>query len=148
MGAVPPPDARRLRTLSLPVLLWRGFWRRCPQCGSGGCFETWFRLRERCPRCNFPLQREEGFWIGGIGMNTVVTLGLVGASLLVSFVATWEDRRGVAVFVPAFAVAAIVPLAFFGSSLTLWSAIHLAMIPVQPDDDVDLRWLSPVKRRR
>jgi uncharacterized protein (DUF983 family) len=140
--------APRLRTLTVPVLLWRGFRRRCPQCGSSGCFETWFRIRERCPRCHFPLQREEGFWIGGIGMNTVVTFGLVGVSLLVSFLLTWDDRRGVAVFVPAFAVAAIVPLAFFGSSLTLWSAIHLAMTPVQPDDDIDLDWLSPVKRRR
>jgi uncharacterized protein (DUF983 family) len=145
---MPPSGARPLRTLTVPVLLWRGLWRRCPQCGSSGCFETWFRIRERCPRCHFPLQREEGFWIGGIGMNTVVTFGLVGLSLLVSFVLTWDDRRGVAVFVPAFAVAAIVPLAFFGSSLTLWSAIHLAMTPVQPADDIDLDWLSPVKRRR
>jgi uncharacterized protein (DUF983 family) len=139
--------ARPLRTLTLPVLLWRGFWRRCPQCGARGIFETWFKVRPRCPRCNFPLQREEGFWIGGIGMNTVVTFGLVGISLLVSFIVTWEDRRGVAVFVPAFAVAAIVPLAFFGSSLSLWSAMHLAMTPVQPEDEVDLAWLAPAKRR-
>ena len=97
---------RRLRTLTLPVLLWRGFWRRCPQCGSAGIFDTWFKLRPRCPRCHFPLQREEGYWIGGIGMNTVVTFGLVGISLLVSFIVTWEDRRGAAVFIPAFAVAA------------------------------------------
>jgi uncharacterized protein (DUF983 family) len=141
------PGGRRLRTLTLPLLLWRGFWRRCPQCGSTGCFETWFRIRPRCPRCNFPLQREEGFWIGGIGMNTVVTFGLVGVSLLVSFILTWEDRRGVAVFVPAFAVAAIVPVAFFGSSLTLWSAIHLAMTPPQPEDDVDPEWRAPTRKR-
>ena len=59
-----------------------------------------------------------------------------------------EDRRGAAVFIPAFAVAAIVPLAFFGSSLSLWSAIHLAMTPVHPDDDVDLDWLAPSKPSR
>ena len=139
--------ARRLRTLTLPLLLWRGFWRRCPQCGSGGIFVTWFKLRPRCPRCNFPLQREEGFWIGGIGMNTVVTFGLVGLSLLVSFVVTWEDRRGAAVFIPAFAVAAVVPIAFFGSSLSLWSAIHLALTPVQPEDDVDPEWLAGSTKR-
>lgn len=138
---------RRLRPLTLPRLLWRGFWRRCPQCGSSGCFETWFKIRVRCPRCNFPLQREEGFWIGGIGMNTVVTFGLVGISLLVSFLLTWEDRRGVVVFVPAFAVAAIVPIAFFGSSLSLWSAIHLAMTPVQPQDEVVSEWRAPPRKR-
>ena len=39
------------------------------------------------------------------------------------------------------AVAVFVPLGFFGSSQTLWSAIYLAMRPLEPNDDVDLRWI-------
>lgn len=136
-----------LPALTLPRLLVRGFLRRCPQCGSRGCFHTWFRMKERCPRCQFPLQREEGYWIGGIGMNTVVTLGLLLVTFAATFALTWDDRKGVLVFAPAFTVALIVPLLFFGSSQTLWSAIHLALTPVQPEDGIDLRWWSPAKRR-
>lgn len=143
----PPSSLRNRRPLTLPTLLWRGFWRRCPQCGAGGCFRSWFKVRERCPRCRFPLQREEGWWLGGIGMNTVVSFGLVGLALLVSFALTWHDRRGVFVFVPAFTVAIVVPVLFFGSSQTLWSAMHLALDPVEPRDGVAPEWQAPRKAR-
>ena len=55
----------------------------CPLCGSGGCFETFFQKKDRCPRCNFPLRREEGHWIGALGMNTVVTFGLLVVTMTV-----------------------------------------------------------------
>ena len=131
------------RPLSVPRMLWRGLWRRCPLCGSGGCFESWFTKRDRCPRCNFPLRREEGHWIGALGMNTVVTFGLLLVTIGVSVALTWEERRAVVIFVPAFLVAALTPLVFFGSSQTLWSAIDLAMRPLEPADDVDPRWIPP-----
>jgi uncharacterized protein (DUF983 family) len=127
-------------------LLWRGFWRRCPLCGSGGCFETWFTKRDRCPRCNFPLRREEGHWIGALGINTVVTFALLLLSIGVSVTLTWDERSGAAVFVPAFLIAGLTPVLFFGSSQTLWSAIDLAMRPLEPADDVDPRWIPPARQ--
>jgi uncharacterized protein (DUF983 family) len=141
--ADPPPRPRRL---SVPGMLWRGLRRRCPLCGGGGCFDGWFTKRDRCPRCNFPLRREEGHWIGALGMNTVVTFGLLLVTIGVSVAVTWEERRAVTVFVPAFLVAGATPVLFFGSSQTLWSAIDLAMRPLEPDDDVDPRWIPPAQR--
>jgi len=138
------PDAR---PLSVPRMLWRGLSRRCPLCGSGGCFRTWFDKEDRCPRCNFPLKREEGHWIGALGMNTIVTTALLALTLLVNFAVMWDDRRALPIFVSAFAVAGLTPILFFGSSQTLWSAIDLAMRPLEPDDDVDPRWIPPTRRR-
>jgi hypothetical protein len=40
-------------------------------------------------------------------------------------------------------VAVVVPLVFFPWSKTLWSAIDLAMRPLEPEDDVDPRWIPP-----
>lgn len=134
--------------LTLPRLLLRGLARRCPLCGGGHLFTSFFEVRDRCPRCHFPIRREEGHWLGAVGINTVVTLGLLLLTILVGFALTWQERRAVPVFVAAFLVAGITPLAFFGSSQTLWSAIHLAMRPVEPADDVDPRWLPPPTRRR
>lgn len=138
-------SSHQRRPLGVTRMLWRGFWRRCPLCGSGRCFESWFTKKARCPRCNFPLKREEGHWIGALGMNTVVTFGLLLLTLVLSIALTWDDRRGVVVFVPSFLVAGLVPVLFFGSSQTLWSAIDLAMRPLEPDDDVDPRWIPPPK---
>ena len=128
-------------------MLARGLARRCPLCGSGHMFRTFFLVKERCPRCNFPIHREEGHWIGAIGMNTVVSFGALLITLLVVFALTWDDRSGAAVFIPAFAVALVVPVVFFGPSQTLWSAIDLWMRPLEPGDDVDPRYLPPRRPR-
>lgn len=131
------------KPLTLPRLLARGLFRRCPLCGSGGLFETFFRVRPRCPRCNFPIHREEGHWLGAVGINTIVTFTLLFITMVVAFLLTIDDRRAAAVFVPSFLVAGLTPLLFFGTSQTLWSAIHLAMRPVEPADDIDPRWIPP-----
>jgi hypothetical protein len=99
------------------------------------------KKKDRCPTCNFPLKREEGHWIGALGMNTVVTFGLMALTLLVTVIIGWNERRGLLIVGPTVAVAFLTPLLFFGSSQTLWSAIDLAMKPPEPDDDIDPRWI-------
>ena len=106
-------------------------------------FQSWFEVRERCRRCHYPIRREEGHWIGAVGINMIVTLGLLMLTLLVAFALTWDDRRATPIFVAAFLVAGITPFAFYGSSQTLWSAIDLAMRPLEPRDDVDPAWIPP-----
>ena len=136
------------KPLTVPRLLWRGLRRRCPLCGGGDMFSTFFQVRVRCPRCNFSTQREEGHWLGAIGINTIVTFGALLLTLLVGFVLTWEDRRAAPIFISSFVVAGLTPLLFFGSSQTLWSAVDLAMRPLEPRDDVDPRWIPPPVTRR
>lgn len=127
--------------------LWRGVTRRCPLCGSGGCFTSFFHVKDRCPRCNFPFKREEGHWIGAIGMNTVVSFGLLLITVVATFALTWSNRNAGLSFALAFAVAGVVPIVFYGPSQTVWSAVDLLMRPLEPADDVDLRWLPPAKRK-
>jgi uncharacterized protein (DUF983 family) len=129
-------------------LLWRGVTRHCPLCGSGDCFSSFFQVKPRCPRCNFPFHREEGHWIGGIGMNTVVSFFVLLVTLVVVFALTWHDRRAAPVFISLFTVAGTVPVLFFGSSQTLWSAVDLMMRPPEPADDVDPRYIPPSRTRR
>lgn len=104
-------------------------------------FSSFFLVKPRCPRCNFPIHREEGHWLGALGINTVVTFGSLLLTLLVVFAATWSNRRGAPVFIAGFTVAATVPIVFFGPSQTLWSAIDLLMRPLEPADEVDPRWI-------
>jgi uncharacterized protein (DUF983 family) len=141
-------ENRRLPPLTLPRLLSRGLRRRCPLCGGGDCFTSWFQVKERCPRCHFPIQREEGHWIGAIGMNTIVSFGAILVTLVGGFVIQGDQRRVAPMLIALAAVAVIVPLAFFGSSQTLWSAVDLAMRPLEPADDVDPIWIPPPVKRR
>lgn len=127
-------------------LLRRGIARRCPVCGGGRLFRRWFTIVERCPRCGFPLERIEGHWIGALGMNTIVTSGAVLVAVVVGVALTHPDGPvGVAVGLVV-TTAVVVPLAFYPVSKTLWSAIDLAMRPLEPDDDVDPRWIPRATR--
>ena len=141
MESIDPPP------LTIPRLLKRGLLRQCPLCGSRDVSETFFRVRGRCPRCNFPIQREEGHWLGAIGINTIVTFTLLFVTMLVSFLLTIEERRAARVLIPCLLVACLTPVLFYGSSHTLWSAIDLAMRPLEPRDDIDPRWIPPPVKR-
>lgn len=124
-------------------VLLRGVTRRCPLCGSSDTFESWFRMRERCPRCNFPFERIEGHWIGALGMNTIVSFGLLLVALVIGFVVTYPDPPVVTLIVIGLVIAVFVPLLFFPISRTLWSAIDLLMRPPAPDDDIEPVWIPP-----
>lgn len=134
--------------LTVPRLLARGLARRCPVCGASGLFRRWFTLRERCPRCNFALeQRVEGHWLGSLGMNTIVSFGALFVTMAIGLAIAYPDGSLGPLLVVAVAVAVVVPLVFFPFSKTLWSAIDLAMRPLEPDDDVDPRWIPPPAHR-
>ncbi|HEX5365723.1 MAG TPA: DUF983 domain-containing protein [Acidimicrobiales bacterium] len=135
----PPP-------LTVSRLLLRGLTRRCPLCGQGRLFRRWFTIADRCPRCGFRLERIEGHWLGALGLNTIVSFGAVMVAVLVGFVATYQDESAVGAVVLIVATAVVVPLLFYPVSKTLWSAIDLAMRPLEPDDDVDPRWIPPASR--
>lgn len=139
-GAPPPP-------LTVGRLLRRGLARRCPLCGGGNLFSHWFTIVDRCPRCGFPLERIEGHWLGALGMNTIVTLAALLVVMVVSFVLTYPNGPAVVALAAIVATAVVVPLAFFPVSKTLWSAIDLAMRPLEPEDDVDPRWIPPTPHR-
>jgi uncharacterized protein (DUF983 family) len=145
-GDDPPPQAdggpsREPAPLTVPRLLTRGCLRRCPLCGGGNLFRTWFTIKDRCPRCDFRLERIEGHWLGALGLNSIVSLGAVLVAVIAVFAATYGDESPVVALTIVVAVALVVPLAFYPVSKTLWSAIDLAMRPLEPDDDVDPRWI-------
>ena len=138
-GREPPP-------LTVPRLLLRGLARRCPLCGGGHLFRRWFTIVDRCPRCGFRLERIEGHWLGALGLNSIVSFGAVLLAVVVGFIVTYEDESATVAVGLIVATAIVVPLAFYPVSKTLWSAIDLAMRPLEPDDDVDPRWIPAATR--
>ena len=67
-----------IRTDARPLtMVARGLRLRCPRCGGGKLFQSWFKLKARCPTCGYKIEREEGFWLGGYVMNTALGEGLL-----------------------------------------------------------------------
>ena len=58
------------------LMLWRGLTRRCPRCGGGKLFQRWFRMVPDCPHCGLHFEREPGYWVGAVAINTMV-IGMI-----------------------------------------------------------------------
>ncbi len=74
--------------LAAIVALWRGFVGRCPVCGRGRMFRSFYTLIEGCALCG---RRYEGMGnqnTGAMGISVTLTtlLGFIGGFLLVLYV--------------------------------------------------------------
>jgi uncharacterized protein (DUF983 family) len=45
--------------VSLTTAIGRGLRKRCPRCGVGGLYESFYTLKERCDHCALPLRVHE-----------------------------------------------------------------------------------------
>jgi uncharacterized protein (DUF983 family) len=124
----------------LAPALGRGLRRRCPRCRSRGIFESYFRLKEACPTCAYPFERESGYWVGAITINMAVAEAaffvlFIGVILLTMPGVEWGPLLLVAI-----ATNAIMPVLFYPFSKTVWMAVDLHFHPHrQEESDVDLR---------
>src|SRR5882762_4128062 len=56
----------------LTVLL-RSLRLRCPACGQSRIIDRPFRIKHHCPNCRSVFNREEGFFVGAILANVMMT---------------------------------------------------------------------------
>jgi uncharacterized protein (DUF983 family) len=110
------------------LLLWRGLTRRCPRCGGGKLFKHWFRMVPDCPHCGLHFEREPGYWVGAVAINTMV-IGMLFAIVMVTVsAATIPDIPWVALLMAEIPLMAIGPAAFYPFSKTLWVAVDRAFL--------------------
>ncbi len=119
----------------------RGLVGRCPLCGGGGLFVRWFTLRERCPTCGLRFDRkpEEAFFLGAYTLNLGLVLSLLCIDLFLYGLAE-GDVIGVppwTLVVGAVVIAVVIPLLGYPASKTTWSAIDLAMHPLDPVEQAE-----------
>lgn len=119
----------------MPVIfrrLGRAVLRRCPRCGKRGIFTSWTSLSHICPQCGLHYEREEGYWLGAILINTAVTIGLFGLGMTVWGVTTWPDPPWGLMTGTGIAFNLLFPVLFYPFSKTLWVAIEVSAHPPSP----------------
>jgi uncharacterized protein (DUF983 family) len=123
--------------VSAGVLLGRGLRKRCAVCGGGGLFDGWFRMKERCPSCAIRFSREEGFFTGAVFVNFALTEVVMFTWIGAILVATQPDLDVGLLIAGCVAVAVVMPIVVYPWSKSLWFAIHVAMEPIDPDEEAD-----------
>jgi uncharacterized protein (DUF983 family) len=114
----------------------RGLKKRCPNCGRGKVFSSFFRLNERCSVCGFRFEREPGYWTGAIAMNIAFVELWVAILILATIIITQPDVPWTFVWIFGLATNAIIPFLLLPYSRTLWMGLHLYFDPKQSRDDL------------
>lgn len=119
--------------VSRTAMLRRALQRCCPRCAEPA-FETWFRMREHCVSCGLRFEREPGYWVGAVIINTAV----IFATFLVAFggmvLLTWPDVPWTVVLIITLLANVVIPVVFYPMSKTVWLALELSWHPLEPDE--------------
>jgi uncharacterized protein (DUF983 family) len=117
--------------LSGSLMMRRGISKRCPVCSQGHLFRRWVVMAEVCPRCGLVFRRAPGQWLGSWFLNICVTQAAVALVLIVGVATSWPAPPMWAIGITDMAVAVTVPFLFFPFSRTIWTAVDLAMRPLE-----------------
>lgn len=112
-------------------MLSRAMRLRCPHCGGGPVLETWFRLRDRCPRCRLHLDREESdYFLGAYMVSLLVMECIFALGFLIVLLITWPDPPWEAIQWIGSAVLVASIVGSYPFAKTIWLAIDLMFRPV------------------
>jgi uncharacterized protein (DUF983 family) len=114
-------------------MVGRALSRRCPRCGETA-FSSYFRLLEHCHRCGLRFEREPGYWVGALIINTTVIFGSFVVLFAGGILVFWPDVPWVGLMVVTAAVNAVLPVLFYPVSKTLWMALELSWHPLEDQE--------------
>jgi uncharacterized protein (DUF983 family) len=108
----------------------RALSRRCPRCGERA-FSSYFRLFEHCHRCGLRFEREPGYWVGALIINTTVVFASFVFLLAGGILVFWPEVPWAGLMLATVAVNAALPVLFYPVSKTLWMALELSWHPLE-----------------
>ena len=91
---------------------------RCPACGETAIAERPFHIRHHCPVCLSLYKREDGFFVGAILANVVITELVILVFCFFCLLVLGADYEKVLVVL--FIVALVFPVGFYHHSWALW----------------------------
>ncbi len=91
-------------------------------------------MAQTCRGCGIRFEREQGYWVGAVTINTTVTfISFVGLFILLTL-ATWPEVPWRMVMAITVSVNLILPVVFYPVSKTLWVALETSWHPLEPSE--------------
>lgn len=112
------------------TLFGRALRLRCPNCGRGKPFVSWFRMRAHCEVCGIAFERgEAGYQVGSYMFNIIAAELLFAAIFLAVVVFTWPSPPWELLQYGGVALMIVAPFVFFPFTKTLFLAFDLVFRP-------------------
>jgi uncharacterized protein (DUF983 family) len=111
-------------------ILKSGLCLRCPRCGVGPVFSGLLSMHQRCLKCQFQFEREQGYFVGAIYINyAAIVIILIPGYFALDYFLNISHTTQLILWL-AFAV--FFPLLFFRHSRCLWMTLDHIFNP--PED--------------
>jgi uncharacterized protein (DUF983 family) len=109
---------------------WRGLRLRCAWCGSRRTFvRRWLGKYPRCRTCGLEWRREEGFELGPVALNTVITFFCLTVGMGIGFVVSYPDIAVWPIIGWGVAIAVLLPILIYPLTFTVWFAFDVLAHP-------------------
>lgn len=118
-------------------ILGRGMHLRCPRCGAAPLFSGRFSMYSHCLSCDLQFEREQGYFVGAIYVNYVVTTILVIGGYFALDRVLGISLTNQLILWCTFAI--LFPLIFFRYARSLWLSFDYIFNP----ENAHGEWGSP-----
>ena len=99
-------------------VLFRSLLLHCPACGQSRIIDRPFRIKHHCPICRSLFNREEGFFVGAILANVMMTEFVILITCVIWLMLIGSNYE--TVLAGLFIVALLFPVAFYHHSWSFW----------------------------
>ncbi|CAN5120411.1 hypothetical protein BH18ACT5_BH18ACT5_07340 [soil metagenome] len=89
---------------------------------------------DSCPHCGHRFEREPGYWVGAVIVNTVFAIAAFFGSFGAFLAFTWPDVPWRWLTPVVIGVTALVPIAFYPWARSLWMAYDLFVHPLEDSE--------------
>lgn len=83
-------------------------------------------MKEWCNGCGFRFEREPGYFVGAMIINTAITIVVMLVTMVVVLGSTWPEVRWGVVLPLTVTAAGLTPVVFYPWSKTMWAAIEMS----------------------
>jgi Na+(H+)/acetate symporter ActP len=87
-----------------------------------------------CSKCGLRFEREPGYWVGAVIINTAVVFGTFVVVFGGLVLTTWPEVPWALVLAVTVLANATIPIALYPISKTIWLALELSWHPLEPDE--------------
>ncbi len=108
---------RKERRQIIPTLI-RCLKLYCPACGRSSIVQSPFHIKHHCSSCDALFKREDGFFVGAILANVVITELVIVAAYLLYLLLIGDSYQLMLTLL--FVVALLFPVAFYHHSWSFW----------------------------
>ncbi len=91
-------------------------------------------MTRTCGGCGLLFEREPGYWVGAMTMNTTAVVGIFLATFALGAVLWWPDVPWGWLLTVTIGINLIFPLIFYPYAKTIWVALDLSFRKATGDD--------------